>query len=227
MLVLALRDFEALLRAADIAAAMSVEAVLGTDRAFAADLQALRPHPGQARERRELAPAARGIRRASQAIARTTRASRTHTRCAARRRSTAPRGCGGPRRARGGDRARLRNRQPDDPPRRPGRVVLKLPRRTSRVRFDFLAIAAADVGSIAERRTDRLLDPVRSIGLPPFLAEHPGVDSGLMLAQYTQAAMVAECRRLAVPASVDSLPTSASQEEHVSGRVHARAATAQ
>jgi histidine ammonia-lyase len=81
---------------------------------------------------------------------------------------------------------------------------------------DFLAIAAADVGAIAERRTDRLLDATRSHGLLPFLAEDPGVDSGLMLAHYAQAAIVAEGRRLAVPASVDSLPTSAMQEDHVS-----------
>ena len=81
---------------------------------------------------------------------------------------------------------------------------------------DFLAIAAAEVGAIAERRTDRLLDATRSQGLPPFLAPDAGVDSGLMIAQYTQAAMVAENRRLAAPASVDSLPTSAMQEDHVS-----------
>jgi histidine ammonia-lyase len=81
---------------------------------------------------------------------------------------------------------------------------------------DFLAMAAAEVGAIAERRTDRLLDPARSYGLPPFLTEDAGVNSGLMLAQYTQAGMVAENRRLAVPASTDSLPTSAMQEDHVS-----------
>ena len=81
---------------------------------------------------------------------------------------------------------------------------------------DFLAIAAAEVGAIAERRTDRMLDPARSYGLPPFLTEDAGVNSGLMLAHYTQAAMVAENRRLAVPASTDSLPTSAMQEDHVS-----------
>jgi histidine ammonia-lyase len=81
---------------------------------------------------------------------------------------------------------------------------------------DFLAIAAAEVGAISERRTDRLLDASRSQGLPPFLAHDPGVDSGLMLGQYTQAGMVAENRRLAAPASVDSLPTSAMQEDHVS-----------
>ena len=81
---------------------------------------------------------------------------------------------------------------------------------------DFLAIAAAEVGSISERRVDRLLDPHRSEGLPPFLAEEPGVNSGLMVAQYTAASLVAENRRLAAPASVDSVPTSGMQEDHVS-----------
>src|SRR5581483_10795669 len=81
---------------------------------------------------------------------------------------------------------------------------------------DFLAIAAAEVGAIAERRTDRLLDIARSHGLPAFLAPDAGVNSGMMLAHYAQAAMVAENRRLAAPASVDSLPTSAMQEDHVS-----------
>ena len=81
---------------------------------------------------------------------------------------------------------------------------------------DFLTIAAAEVGAIAERRTDHMLDPSRSYSLPPFLTEDAGVNSGLMLAHYTQAAMVAENRRLCVPASADSLPTSAMQEDHVS-----------
>ena len=82
--------------------------------------------------------------------------------------------------------------------------------------LDFLAIAAADVASMAERRTDRFLDVARSHGLPPFLADDPGVDSGYMIAQYTQAALVSEMKRLAVPASVDSIPSSAMQEDHVS-----------
>jgi histidine ammonia-lyase len=82
--------------------------------------------------------------------------------------------------------------------------------------LDFLAIAAAEVGSIAERRTDRMLDVARSHGLPPFLADDPGVDSGLMIAQYTQAALVSDNKRLAVPATVDSIPSSAMQEDHVS-----------
>jgi histidine ammonia-lyase len=87
--------------------------------------------------------------------------------------------------------------------------------------LDFLAIAAADLGSMSERRTDRMLDKNRSHGLPPFLADDPGVDSGLMIAQYTQAGLVSENKRLAVPASVDSIPSSAMQEDHVSMGWHA------
>ena len=81
---------------------------------------------------------------------------------------------------------------------------------------DFLAIAAAEVGAIAERRVDRLLDVTRSRDLPAFLTPDAGVNSGLMIAQYTAAGIVAENRRLAAPASVDSLPTSGMQEDHVS-----------
>jgi histidine ammonia-lyase len=82
--------------------------------------------------------------------------------------------------------------------------------------LDFLAIPLADMASMAERRTDRMLDVSRSHGLPAFLAADPGVDSGHMIAQYTQAAIVSELKRLAVPASVDSIPSSAMQEDHVS-----------
>ena len=87
--------------------------------------------------------------------------------------------------------------------------------------LDFLAIAAADLASISERRTDRMLDVKRSNGLPPFLADDPGVDSGHMILQYTQAGIVAELKRLAAPASVDSIPSSAMQEDHVSLGWHA------
>ena len=73
--------------------------------------------------------------------------------------------------------------------------------------LDFLAIAAADVASMSERRTDRFLDVARSPGLPPFLADDPGVDSGHMIAQYTAAGIVSELKRLAVPpASTRSRP---------------------
>ena len=81
---------------------------------------------------------------------------------------------------------------------------------------DFLAIALAEIGAIAERRMDRLLDVSRNHGLEPFLADEPGVDSGLMIGHYTAAAIASENKRLAAPASVDSLPTSAMQEDHVS-----------
>jgi histidine ammonia-lyase len=66
-----------------------------------------------------------------------------------------------------------------------------------------------------------MLDPARSHGLPAFLAADPGVDSGLMIAQYTQAGLVSDNKRLAVPASVDSIPSSAMQEDHVSMGWHA------
>jgi histidine ammonia-lyase len=87
--------------------------------------------------------------------------------------------------------------------------------------LDFLAIAVADVASISERRTDRFLDVARNHGLPPFLAADAGLDSGLMIAQYTAAGIVSELKRLAAPASVDSIPSSAMQEDHVSMGWHA------
>jgi histidine ammonia-lyase len=80
---------------------------------------------------------------------------------------------------------------------------------------DFLAIAIAEIGSISERRTDKLTDPVFS-GLPAFLTENPGLNSGFMMAQVTAAALVSENKGLAHPASVDSIPTSAEKEDHVS-----------
>jgi len=86
--------------------------------------------------------------------------------------------------------------------------------------LDFLAIGMAEVGSIAERRTYLLLDHTKS-GLPPFLSPDAGLQSGLMIVQYLQAALVAENRMLAQPASVDSIPTSAGQEDHVSMGMHA------
>jgi histidine ammonia-lyase len=82
--------------------------------------------------------------------------------------------------------------------------------------LDFAAIAVSELASISERRTDRILDPARSQGLPPFLANNPGVESGYMITQYVQAALVAENKVLSHPASVDSVPTSGGQEDHVS-----------
>jgi histidine ammonia-lyase len=82
--------------------------------------------------------------------------------------------------------------------------------------MDFLGIAVAEGGSIAERRIFRLLDGTLSSGLPPMLTEHSGLRNGLMLAQYTAAALVSDNKTLAHPDSVDSIPTGANQEDHVS-----------
>jgi histidine ammonia-lyase len=216
MLVLGIEDLERLLKVADIAAAMSVEALLGTDRAFAEDLVALRPQPGQA-------ASAANLRRllADSEIVASHREGDPRVQDAYSLRC-APQVAGAARdtldHARRVAAAELRSAI-DNPMVLPdGRVESCGNFHGAPVGYacDFLAIGAADVSAIAERRTDRLLDSVRSHGLPPFLADDPGVDSGLMLAHYAQAAIVAEGRRLAVPASVDSLPTSAMQEDHVS-----------
>jgi len=216
MLLLALHDLRVLLRAADVTAAMSVEALLGTDRAFAEDLVALRPQPGQAASAANL----RALLAGSPIVA-SHRHGDSRVQDAYSLRCT-PQVHGAARdtvaHAERVAEAELRSAI-DNPMVLPdGRVESCGNFHGAPVGFacDFLAVAAAETGAIAERRTDRLLDRARSYGLPPFLSEDAGVHSGLMLAQYTQAAMVAENRRLAAPASVDSLPTSAMQEDHVS-----------
>jgi histidine ammonia-lyase len=216
MLVLANNDLQALLRVADVTASMSVEALLGTDRAFAADLLALRPQSGQA-------TSAENLRRllADSEIVASHRYGDPRVQDAYSLRC-APQVAGAARDTlahaeRVAD-AELRSAI-DNPMVLPdGRVESCGNFHGAPLGFvcDFLAVAVAEVGAIAERRTDRLLDASRSHGLPPFLAPDAGVNSGLMLAHYAQAAMVAENRRLAAPASVDSLPTSAMQEDHVS-----------
>lgn len=82
--------------------------------------------------------------------------------------------------------------------------------------FDYAAITLTDLASISERRIERLVNPDLSEGLPPFLTEHAGLQSGFMLAQVTAASLLAECRVLAHPASVDNVPTSGGKEDHVS-----------
>jgi histidine ammonia-lyase len=216
MLVMALTDLELLLRAADITAAMSVEALLGTDQAFAPELLALRPQPGQA----DSAANMRKLLRDSEIVAShrygDPRVQDAYSlRCAPQVAGAARDTIAHCRRVAD---AELRSAI-DNPMVMPDGTVRSCGNfHGAPVGFacDFLAIAAAEVGAISERRTDRLLDATRSHGLPAFLAPDPGVNSGLMIAQYTQAAVVAENRRLAAPASVDSLPTSAMQEDHVS-----------
>jgi histidine ammonia-lyase len=216
MLVLALADLDHLLRVADVAAAMAVEALLGTDRAFAADLLALRPQPGQAESAANLRRLLTGSPIVASHRVGDDRVQDAYSlRCAPQVTGAARDTVAHARRVAD---AELRSAI-DNPMVLPdGRVESCGNFHGAPLAFacDFLAIAVAEVGGIAERRTDRLLDAARSYGLPPFLTRDAGVNSGLMLAQYTQAAMVAENRRLASPASVGSLPTSAMQEDHVS-----------
>jgi histidine ammonia-lyase len=216
MLLLAIADLRALLRVADVAAAMSVEALLGTDRAFAADLLALRPQPGQAASAANLRALLAGSPMVASHRHGDDRVQDAYSlRCAPQVTGAARDTLEHAERVAGAELVSAI----DNPMVLPdGRVESCGNFHGAPVGFacDFLAIAAAEVGAIAERRTDRLLDAGRSHGLPPFLTSDAGVNSGLMIAQYTQAAMVAENRRLAAPASVDSLPTSAMQEDHVS-----------
>ena len=217
MLVLAAHDLHGLVRVADVAAAMSVEALLGTDRVFADDLQAMRPHPGQARSAANL----RSLLDGSGVVASHRGPDCTRVQDAYSLRC-APQVHGAVRDTL--DHAELVAARElaatiDNPVATPdGRVESNGNFHGAPVAYvlDFLAIAVADLASISERRTDRFLDVARSGGLPAFLAHDPGVDSGHMIAQYTQAAIVSELKRLAVPASVDSIPSSAMQEDHVS-----------
>jgi histidine ammonia-lyase len=216
MLVLAISDLRTLVQLCDLTAAMSVEALLGTDRAFAEDLIALRPQPGQAESAANLRKLLDGSEIVASHRYGDPRVQDAYSlRCAPQVAGAARDTLGHAERVAD---AELRSAI-DNPMVLPdGRVESCGNFHGAPLAFtcDFLAIAAAEVGAIAERRTDRLLDATRSHGLPAFLAGDPGVDSGLMLGHYTQAAMVAENRRLAVPAGVDSLPTSAMQEDHVS-----------
>ena len=217
MLVLASEDLHRLARTADITAAMSIEAQLGTDAVFAADLQALRPHLGQAASAANL----RAMLAGSPIMASHRGPSCTRVQDAYSLRCSPQ--------VHGAVRDTLAHADTvagrelasaiDNPVVTPdGRVESNGNFHGAPVGYvlDFLAIAVADLASISERRTDRFLDVARSHGLPAFLAADPGVDSGHMIAQYTQAAIVSELKRLATPASVDSIPSSAMQEDHVS-----------
>ncbi|CAM3459089.1 histidine ammonia-lyase [Kibdelosporangium persicum] len=217
MLIMAVADLRGLIRVADLTAAMSVEALLGTDRVFQAELHALRPHPGQGESARRMAE----ILADSEIVASHRGPDCTRVQDAySLRCSPQVHGAALDTIAHAELVADRELASAVDNP-----VVLADGRVESNGNFhgapiayvlDFLAIPVADVASMAERRTDRMLDVARSHGLPAFLADDPGVDSGHMIAHYTQAAVVAELKRLAVPASVDSIPTSAMQEDHVS-----------
>ncbi|GAB3278226.1 histidine ammonia-lyase [Kineosporia babensis] len=217
MLALALHDLRRLATVADISTAMSVEALLGTDRVFAPELHRVRPHVGQQASAANLMQLLAGS-----AVVASHRGEDCTVVQDAYSLRCAPQVAGAARDTidHAARIAEVELASAVDNP-----VVLEDGRIESNGNFhgapvayvlDFLAIATADLASISERRTDRLLDPARSNGLPAFLAGNPGLDSGLMIAQYTQAALVSEMKRLAVPASVDSIPSSAMQEDHVS-----------
>ncbi|MFP5331240.1 MAG: histidine ammonia-lyase, partial [Acidimicrobiia bacterium] len=213
MLLLALHDLRDLLRTADVVAALSVEGQLGTDRPFAADLQELRPQVGQTISAANLMALLAG----SEIVA-SHREGDDRVQDAYSLRCT-PQVHGSVRDiiAFAGQVAAIELDSAIDNP-----MILPDGRVESCGNFhgaplahaaDYLAIAIADLGALSERRTDRMLDRTRSHGLPPFLTPDAGVNSGLMIAHYTQAALTAENRRLAGPASVDTIPTSALQED--------------
>jgi histidine ammonia-lyase len=217
--LLAVARAAALARTADVVAAMTIEASFGTDRPFDERLQALRPHPGQS-------ASASNLRRllAGSPILASHRDS-PHLVQDAYSLRCAPQVHGACRDALGYAAEVLAievNSVSDNPIVLPdgdaGEVVSggNFHGQPVAVALDTVATAIVSLASIAERRLYRLLDEHQSNGLPPFLVHGSGLNSGFMLVQYTAASLVSECKVLAHPASVDSIPSSAGQEDHVS-----------
>jgi histidine ammonia-lyase len=233
---LVLADADRLTRTASVIAAMSVEALLGTDVAFAAAYQLARPHPGQVAVAAQLRHVLRdsGLQASHHGHAHKVQDPYS-LRCI-------PQVHGAVRDTLDHLRRVLDielNSATDNPLVFPGggvadagtiatgggRVISGGNFHGEPIAFalDFTTIAVAELGSISERRTALLVDPRLNGGLPPFLAASSGIDSGMMIHQYTAAALVSENKVLAHPASVDSIPTSANQEDHVSmGAISAR-----
>ena len=216
--VIGLHRARRLVAAADLACAMSVGALMGSARPFRPDVHALRPHPGQVRSAEVIAGLIEGS-----AIEASHHDDFVHAVQDAYSLRCAPQVHGATR-----DALTHAARTFDV---ELGSVVdnpIVLPATDEVISagnfhgqplalaMDLMAIAITELGSISERRTDRILDPNHSSGLPAFLSPEPGVNSGYMLAQYTAASLVAENRVLSHPASVESIPTSGSQEDHVS-----------
>lgn len=220
-LVMSIFDIDRLLKTLDISAALSVEAVLGTDRVFQSELHSIRPQLGQQASARNLSLLLKDSPMVKSHALDDHRVQDPYSmRCA-------PQVAGAARDTLAHAIA-ISERELDSTIDNP--IVLDTGEIRSNGNFhgapiahvlDFLAISIADAASMSERRTDNLLDEHRSAGLNAFLADDPGVDSGMMIAQYTQAGLVSEMKRLAVPASVDSIPSSAMQEDHVSMGWHA------
>jgi histidine ammonia-lyase len=213
-----------LARAADVAAAMSVEASFGTDAPFDERLQRLRPHPGQSASATNL----RTLLAGSPILS--SHRDSPHLVQDAYSFRCAPQVHGATRDALAYTEGVLRIEAgavsdnpivlPDDDEVRSGGNFHGQP---VAVALDTLALATVGLASISERRLYRMLDPKQNNGLPAFLIEGSGLNSGFMLVQYTAASLVSECKSLAHPASVDSIPSSAGQEDHVSmGMIAAR-----
>ena len=213
---LALNRAKQLAKAADIAAAMTIEAVLATDRPFDERLQRLRPHPGQAASASNL----RRLLDGSEIVA--SHRESGHLIQDAYSLRCAPQ-------VHGAYRDALRHAEEvlsvevgsvsDNPVVfADGDVVSggNFHGQPVAVALDAVAAASVSLASISERRLYRLLDPATNNGLPAFLVDEPGRNSGFMLVQYTAASLVSESKSLAHPAAMDSIPSSAGQEDHVS-----------
>lgn len=217
-------DAVILMKAADIAAAMSLEALRGTRTAFDERISRVRPHPGQ------LATCGNMLRLTaeSEIIASHTHCDKVQDAYSLR---CIPQVHGASKDALMRTLETLNiemNAATDNPLIFPdtGEVISggNFHGQPVALVMDYVKTALAEIGSIAERRVNRMLDAHLS-DLPPFLTAYPGVDSGLMITQYTAAALVSENKVLAHPACVDSIPTSANQEDHVSmGTIAARQA---
>jgi histidine ammonia-lyase len=215
--ILALDRAERLVRTADVTAAMSIEAALGSDAVFDDRLTALRPHAG-------VIQSSSNIRRLLEgsAIVASHRES-THLVQDAYSLRCTPQVNGATREVLRFVRGVLEveaNAVSDNPIVFPDEDEVlsggNFHGQPVAVALDALAMALVPLASIAERRLYRLLDPTRNNGLPPFLVAESGLNSGFMLVQYTAASLVSECKTLAHPASVDSIGSSAGQEDHVS-----------
>jgi histidine ammonia-lyase len=212
---LALIEAQRLMTLADLCGACSLEALKGSHRAFDPRLHALRPHPGQVESATNL-----------RALLRDSAIEASHAGCGrvqdAYSLRCMPQVHGAAREAVRFAASLLTteiNAVTDNPIVFPAEGDLvsggNFHGEVPAIALDALAIGTAEIASISERRIERLMNPALS-GLPPFLARDPGVDCGLMMAQVTAAALVSENKILAHPASVDSIPTEAGQEDHVS-----------
>lgn len=218
-------EAERLVKLADILGAMSLEAQLGSVRAFNEQIHQARPHPGQIASAANL----RALLKNSSIVA-------SHANCPmvqdAYSLRCMPQVHGASRQAIKHAREVFEieiNAATDNPLVFGDEIMFggNFHGQPLAIVLDYLSIAIAELANISERRTERLVNPALSNGLPAFLTKYGGLNSGLMIAQYTAASLVSENKCLAHPASVDSIPTSANQEDHVSmGATAARKARA-